>query len=131
MLTTRQRLAGLLLCVLAAAVPAWWAALFASDAFRRLFVEPGAWETLRPLLYADLGLAVVTVLAGVRGLSGSLSATVAGLAIGAWGYATLWTVGAAVTGSLSTLGTMLMLVAFALVCAACHALVSPRRSDDR
>ena len=112
-------------------MPAWWVALFASDAFRRLFVEPGAWETLRPLLYADLGLAVVTVLAGVRGLSGSLSATVAGLAIGAWGYATLWTVGAAVTGSLSTLGTMLMLVAFALVCAAYHALVSPRRSDDR
>ena len=120
-----------MLCLLAAAVPVWWAALYTSDAFRQLFVEPSVWATLRPLLYADLGLTVVTAMAGFRGLGGSLSRMAAGLAIGAWGYATLWTVGAAITGALSTLGTILMLVAFALVCAACHALVSPRRADDR
>ena len=119
------------LCLLAVAVPAWWLVLYASEMFRDLFVEPEAWGRLQPFLYADLGLTVVTALAGVRGLTGSLSATLAGLTVGAWAYATLWTIGAALDGSLSTLGPTLMLAAFTLVVTTCHALVSPRRARQR
>jgi hypothetical protein len=124
-------MAGLSLCVLAAAVPAWWVALYASETVRGLFVRSDEWGRLQPFLYADVGLTVVTGVAAVRALGGSLSGTIAGLAVGAWGYSTLWTVGAAVTGVLSTLGAALMLAAFALVSSACHALVPPRRPSDR
>ena len=124
-------MAGLSLCLLAAAVPAWWLVLYASEMFRDLFVKPEAWGRLQPFLYADLGLTVVTALAGVRGLGGSLSATLSGVTVGAWAYATLWTIGAALDGSLSTLGTTLMLAAFTLVATTCHALVSPRRARER
>ena len=127
-MSPQQRIAGSGLCLLAAAVPAWWLALYANETFRELFVRPAEWERLQPFLYADLGLTAVTGMAGARSLGGSLSAILVGLVVGAWGYATLWTVGAAVAGSLSTLGAGLMLAAFALVCAACHALVSPRRA---
>ena len=105
--------------------------LYASETARTLFVPPDEWRRLQPLLYADFGLTVITGIAGVRGLRRSVSGVVAGLTIGAWGYATLWTVGAAVASALSTLGTTLMLIAFAIVCLACHALVSPRRAGNR
>lgn len=124
-------MAGLSLCLLAVAVPAWWLVLYANEMFRDLFVKPEAWGRLQPFLYADLGLTVVTALAGVRGLAGSLSTTLAGLTVGAWAYATLSTIGAAIDGSLSALGTTLMLVAFALVSTTCHALVSARRVRER
>ena len=122
---------GLSLCLLAVAVPAWWLMLYASEMARDLFVNPAAWGRLQPFLYADLGLTAITALAGVRSLGGSLSATIVGLTVGGWAYATLWTVGAAIDGSLSALGTTLMLVAFTLVSTACHALVSPRRARER
>jgi hypothetical protein len=125
------RLAAASLCVLAAALPTWWLALYASEGARDLFVRPDEWSRLQPFLYADLGLTIVTGIAGARGLRGALSGAIAGMAVGAWGYATLWTVGAAIAGSLSTLGTLVMLIAFVVVCLACHALVSSRRAGDR
>jgi hypothetical protein len=126
-----QRWAGWSLCLLAAAVPAWWLALYGSEPVRGVFVPPGEWDRIRPFLFPDLGLAAITGVAGVRGLGGSLSGTIAGLAVGAWGYATLWTVGATVDGGVSALGVMLMLAAFTIVCVASRALVSPSRARDR
>lgn len=105
--------------------------MYVSEGARDLFVPPDEWRRLQSFLSADFGLAVVTGIAGARGLRGWLSGAVAGIAVGAWGYATLWTVGAPVAGSLTTLGTIVMLVAFVTVCLACHALVSPRRAGDR
>jgi hypothetical protein len=125
------RLAAASLCVVAGALPVWWVALYASEAARGLFVRPDEWRVLRPFLYADLGLAIVTGIAGARGLRGGLSGALAGMSVGGWGYATLWTVGASVAGSLSALGTLVMLIAFVVVCLACHALVSSRRAVDR
>ena len=116
--------------MLAAALPAWWLGLYVSQAARELFVRPDEWRLVQPFLYADLGLAIVTGIAGARGLRGGLSGGIAGISVGAWGYATLWTVGAAVAGSLSALGTVVMLIAFAVVCLASHALVSSRRAVD-
>ena len=131
MTTEHQRWPGWSLCFLAAAVPAWWLALYGSEPVRGVFVSSGEWDRIRPFLYADLGLAVVTGMAGVRGLAGSPSGTLPGVAVGGWGYATLWTVGATVGGGLSALGTMLMLAAFTIVCVASRALVSPSRARER
>jgi hypothetical protein len=119
------------LCILAFLVVAWWIALHASESFRAAFVLPGEWDRFRPFVYADAGLAVLTLLAGVRGFGSNLSPAVAGLAAGAWGYATLWSIGALFGGSLPALGTMLMVVAMGIVGVACHALVSTGRADRR
>ena len=126
-----ERWAGWSLCLLAAAVPAWWLALSGSEPVRGVFVPPGEWDRIRPFLFPDVGLAIITGVAGVRGLRGSVSGSVAGLAVGAWGYATLWTLGATVDGAVSALGAMLMLAAFTIVCLASRALVSPSRAVDR
>jgi hypothetical protein len=125
------RLAAVSLCLVAAAIPAWWLALYASEAFRGLFVRPEGWSRLQPFLYADLALAAVTGMAGVNGFRASLSGLLAGLVIGGWGYATLWTVGTAASGSLSTLGAGLMMAALVLVSVAARALVSTGRARDR
>jgi hypothetical protein len=119
-----RRAAAFSLCLLAVLIPAWWGALHASEMFRALFVRPDEWGRLQPFVYADMGLAVLTGLAGAKGFSRSLSAGMAGLAVGGWGYATLWTVGAALTGGWPALGAVVMVAAFVMVSLACHALVS-------
>jgi hypothetical protein len=120
-----------MLCLLAATLPLWWIGLYTSEAFRATFVRPDDWSRLRPFLFADIGLTVATAWAGVNRLRGVPSTLAGGVTIGAWGYATLWTVGASWAGALSALGTMLMLGAFVMVVAACHALVSPGVARDR
>ena len=120
----QRRVAGFGLCLLAVLIPAWWAALYGSESFRALFVRPDEWDRLQPFVYADAGLAVLTGLAGARGLSRSLSPMTAGLAVGGWGYATLWMAGATLAGGWPALGAVLMGGAFIMVAAACHALVS-------
>ena len=112
-------------------VVAWWIALHASESFRASFVQPNEWDRFRPFAYADAGLAVLTLMAGVRGFGGDLSPAVAGLAAGAWGYATLWSVGALLAGSFPALGVVLMIVALGIVAVACHALVSTGLADRR
>ena len=126
-----ERWAGWSLCLLAAAVPAWWLALYGSEPVRGVFVPPGEWDRIRPFLFPDVGLAIITGVAGVRGLRESVSGPIAGLTVGAWGYATLWTLGATADGAASALGGMLMLAAFTIVCVASRALVSPSRALDR
>ena len=105
-------------------VPLWWLALFANDAFRERFVAPADWPALRPFLLPDFGLASLTIACGVQGLRGRLSRLMAGLACGAWGYATLWTVGAMLSATLRAVGVVLMLTALTVVTLCCHALVS-------
>jgi hypothetical protein len=119
-----KRAAAFSLCLLAVLIPAWWGALHASEVFRALFVRPGEWGRLQPFVYADIGLAIVTGLAGAKALSRSLSAGLAGLVVGGWGYATLWTAGATLTSGWPALGAVLMVAAFVMVSLACHALVS-------
>jgi hypothetical protein len=119
------------LCILAILVVAWWIALHSSESFRAAFVQPNEWDRFRPFVYADAGLAVLTLIAGVRGFGGNLSPVVAGLVAGAWGYATLWSVGALFAGSFPALGAMLMAIALLIVGVACHALVSTGRADRR
>ena len=126
-----RRTAAISLCLLAVLVVAWWIALHASEAFRALFVRPDEWDGFRPFAYADAGLALLTLIVGAQGLRGSVAPAVAGLACGGWAYATLWSVGAAVSGSFLALGTALMLVALVVVALACHALVSPGPTDHR
>ena len=55
----------------------------------------------------------------------------AGLAVGAWGYATLWSVGITMSGVFPALGAILMVIALAIVAITCHELVSPGRADRR
>lgn len=124
-------MAAVSLCGLGALVPAWWVALHASEPFRTLFVMPGEWERFRPFAHADAGLAILTGYAGVRGLTGSLTRSVGGWTTGAWGYATLWSVGAAMSGSAPALGAVLMGAALVIVVFACHALVSTGGADRR
>ena len=126
-----RRAAGTMLCVLAVLVVAWWILLHASESFRWWFVRPEEWDRFRPFAYADAGLAMLTLLAGVNGVRGGVSPTLAGLAAGGWGYATLWSVGAALSGSLPALGAVLMGVASIIVAIACHELVSSGRADHR
>ncbi len=123
--------AALSLCVLAVLVIAWWIALHAGESFRAWFVRPEEWDRFRPFAYADAGLAVVTLMAGARGLGGSVSPVLAGLVAGAWGYATLWSLGATLGGSFPALGAVLMVVALGVVGVACHALVPTGRADHR
>jgi hypothetical protein len=75
----------------------------------------------------DLGLAALTLLCGLHGLGGRLSPLLAGLACGAWGYATLWTIGAMFSRDIHAVGVVLMLTATALVGFCCHGLVSTSR----
>ena len=119
------------LCAVAVAVPAWWVALYASESFRGVFVQPDDWAGLRSFLPADVGLTILTAVTGMRALRTDVSRTMAGLTAGAWGYATLWSVGAAIAGVLSALGAATMLVAFALVSTACHAPVSASGAGER
>ena len=129
MVTVERKAAAGSLCILSILVVAWWIALHASASFRAAFVQPDEWDRFRPFVYADAALAVLTLMAGVRGFGGNLSPTMAGLAAGAWGYATLWSVGALLAGSFPALGAGLMVVALAIVGVACHALVSTGRAD--
>lgn len=112
-----------LLILVAAAIPAWWVALFASEAFRSVFASADAWPALRVCLWPDLGLAAITGFAALRPSVG-----VAATACGAWGYATLWTLSAHLAGAVLPLGAASMIVGLVVVLLALRALVSPSRS---
>lgn len=109
-------------------VPLWWLALFASSAFRDRFVPTTSWPALTPFLLPDLGLAALTIMCGLHGLGGRLSPLLAGLACGAWVYATLWTIGAMFSRDIHAAGVVLMLLATVLVAFCCHGLVSTSRA---
>ena len=113
----------MILVGLAAAVVSWWVALFASPAFRALFVSPEAWPSLSTFVLADAGLAAVTAAAGLP-KSQPGNRWLLGIAVGGWAYATAWSCVAASRALIQPLGAGVMLLALLLVAFAARALVS-------
>lgn len=112
---------------LACAIPAWWLGLFVSEPFRDAFIAATRWSSFRSLLWADLGLALVTLLAALeQGSTVRNSRWRTGACLGGWLYATLWTVGAWSVGEVTWLGAVAMLLAFVLVGGLCDVQIPPR-----
>ncbi len=95
---------------------AWWAALFASDPFRRVFFSNGGWDTARTILAADL-----VFFAGGSILTGwmirrqhSLAGVVGLVTVGATAYATVlaisWSFGSVGewSGAIAMLGSLVL-----------------------
>jgi hypothetical protein len=115
------------LWALALSIPLWWAVMLWSTTFRMWFVSERAWPLLWSCLVPDLCLAAWTAYAafGSRGSDGGRTWR-EGAAIGGWGYATAWTLGALANGDLAYPGAIMMLFGFGAVIFVTHAPLSPR-----
>jgi len=119
-----MRRSGILLLILALAIPAWWLGLFVSPSFRDLFVAAGGWDALQSYLPADLGLALVTGGFAVRSGRGRPSPIGLGISCGGWGYATVMTCTATWTGLFRPASAVAMVAGLSVALFASHDLVS-------
>jgi hypothetical protein len=118
--------ASLIAGVLAAAVPVWWIALHRSEAARRLFVPDEAWPAFQYVLVPDLALALVTAALAVQLSRGRASRGLFGVVIGAWGYATVYSIAWARAVDAPVLGPATMVLALVILGVVWHGLVSAR-----
>ena len=123
----RRPLAAAILAALAIGIPAWWAAMFHVAGAREVFVPDRAWPTFHAFVWPDLALAGACALLAGRLWRGVAAGSLAAAVVGAWAYATVFTLAWTIEAAAPWGGALLMLAGGAgLVVALGRDRVPPR-----